>query len=57
MLFRSRHEPGHTADVSFVGHIRDMVKYNSVEELTAAITADVEKVREILGIADGEQPE
>ncbi|QGU04861.1 Riboflavin biosynthesis protein RibF [Corynebacterium comes] len=43
---------GHTADVSFVGHVRDMVKYNSVEELTAAITADVEKVREILGIKE-----
>lgn len=45
---------GHTADVAFVGHVRDMVKYNSVEELTAAITADVEKVREILGIAGEE---
>ena len=43
---------GHTADVSFVGHVRDMVKFNSVDELTAAITADVEKVREILGIKE-----
>lgn len=43
---------GHTADVSFVGHVRDMVKFNSVEELTAAITADVEKVRQILGVGD-----
>lgn len=48
---------GHTAEVSFVGHVRGMVKFNSVEELTAAITADVEKVREILGIAGAEQPE
>ncbi|MCS5479207.1 bifunctional riboflavin kinase/FAD synthetase [Corynebacterium sp. YIM 101645] len=45
---------GHTADVSFVGHVRDMVKFNSVDELTAAITADVEKVREILGINEQE---
>ena len=45
---------GHTADVAFVGHVRDMVKFDSVEELTAAITADVEKVREILGINDQE---
>ena len=40
---------GHTADVSFVGHIRDMVKFNSVEELTAAIENDVTEVRRILG--------
>ncbi len=40
---------GHTADVSFVGRIRDMVKFNSVEELTAAIENDVTEVRRILG--------
>lgn len=41
---------GHTADVSFVGHIRDMVKFNSVEELTDAIERDVAMTRRILGV-------
>lgn len=41
---------GHTADVSFVGHIRDMVKFNSVEELTDAIERDVATTRRILGV-------
>ncbi|RNE49371.1 bifunctional riboflavin kinase/FAD synthetase [Corynebacterium alimapuense] len=38
------------ADVSFVGHVRDMVKFNSVDELLGAIHRDVETVRRILKI-------
>ncbi|AGF72721.1 bifunctional riboflavin kinase/FMN adenylyltransferase [Corynebacterium halotolerans YIM 70093 = DSM 44683] len=41
---------GHVADVSFVGHIRDMVKFNSVDELTDAIERDVAMTRRILGV-------
>ncbi len=41
---------GHTADVSFVAHIRGMVKFNSVEELMDAIERDVATTRRILGV-------
>lgn len=44
---------GHTADVSFVAHIRDMVKFDSVEELMAAIENDVATTRRILGVESG----
>lgn len=39
---------GHAATVRFVDHVRDMEKFNSVEELLAAMARDVDKVREIL---------
>ncbi|WIM72302.1 bifunctional riboflavin kinase/FAD synthetase [Corynebacterium suedekumii] len=41
---------GYDADVSFIGYVRDMVKFNSVDELLAAINNDVAKVREILDL-------
>lgn len=40
---------GRVAEVSFVDHVRDMVKFDSVEALLEAIRADVARVREILG--------
>ncbi|OFT32385.1 bifunctional riboflavin kinase/FMN adenylyltransferase [Corynebacterium sp. HMSC08C04] len=39
---------GHVATVKFVDHLRDMVKFNSVEELLDAMAADVAKAREVL---------
>lgn len=39
---------GYEADVAFIGHIRSMEKFNSVDELLTAINNDVNKVREIL---------
>lgn len=41
---------GYEADVAFIGHIRSMEKFNSVDELLTAINNDVNKVREILDI-------
>ncbi|WJY63650.1 Riboflavin biosynthesis protein RibF [Corynebacterium atrinae] len=41
---------GYEADVAFIGHIRSMEKFTSVEELLTAINNDVSKVREILDI-------
>ncbi len=35
------------ATVKFVDHLRDMVKFNSVEELLGAMAADVAKAREL----------
>ena len=32
----------------FVGHIRDMVKFNSVDELLEAMANDVAKARQVL---------
>ena len=39
---------GHEATVRFVDHVRDMEKFNSVEELLSAMARDVERVRDIL---------
>ena len=39
---------GHEATVHFVDHVRDMEKFNSVEELLSAMARDVERVRGIL---------
>lgn len=39
---------GHTATVYFVEKIRDMVKFNSVEELLDSIANDVKRTRDIL---------
>ncbi|OFO93839.1 bifunctional riboflavin kinase/FAD synthetase [Corynebacterium sp. HMSC034H07] len=39
---------GHEATVHFVDHVRDMEKFNSVEELLTAMERDVARVREIL---------
>lgn len=39
---------GHHVMVEFVGHLRDMVKFNGVEELLEAMENDVNKAREIL---------
>lgn len=39
---------GHEATVHFVGHVRDMVKFTSVEELLEAMRRDVAHSREIL---------
>lgn len=41
---------GYEADVAFIGNIRSMEKFNSVDELLTAINNDVNKVREILDI-------
>ncbi|AJI79180.1 bifunctional riboflavin kinase/FAD synthetase [Corynebacterium singulare] len=41
---------GHEATVRFVDHVRDMEKFNSVEELLSAMARDVERVREILAL-------
>ncbi|GAB3698596.1 bifunctional riboflavin kinase/FAD synthetase [Corynebacterium nasicanis] len=40
---------GYEADVAFIGYVRDMQKFDSVETLLSAIRADVARVREILG--------
>ena len=40
---------GHVAEVAFVDHVRDMVKFDSVDSLLDAIRNDVTRVREILG--------
>ncbi|MDK8894174.1 bifunctional riboflavin kinase/FAD synthetase [Corynebacterium sp. MSK006] len=40
---------GHTARVEFVAHLRDMVKFNGVDELLEAMGRDVERARELLG--------
>lgn len=40
---------GHVAEVAFVEHVRDMVKFDSVDALLTAIRNDVSRVREILG--------
>ena len=39
------------ARVEFVGKVRDMVKFNSVDELLDNMARDVETTREILGVA------
>lgn len=39
---------GHEATVKFVDHIRDMVKFNSVDELLEAMHRDVARTREVL---------
>ena len=39
---------GHEATVEFVDHLRDMVKFNSVEELLAAMARDVSAARKVL---------
>lgn len=39
---------GYEAEVSFVGYVREMKKFDSVEELLDAIRDDVSRVREIL---------
>ncbi|MDK8764349.1 bifunctional riboflavin kinase/FAD synthetase [Corynebacterium sp. MSK218] len=39
---------GHEATVHFVDHVRDMEKFNSVDELLTAMKRDVARVREIL---------
>ena len=42
---------GRMARVEFVGKVRDMVKFNSVDELLDNMARDVETTREILGVA------
>ena len=42
---------GRMARVEFVGKVRDMVKFNSVDELLDNMASDVETTREILGVA------
>ena len=39
---------GYEATVHFVGHLRDMVKFNSVDELLEAMANDVAKARQVL---------
>ena len=39
---------GHHVMVEFVGHLRDMVKFNGVDELLDAMARDVTNAREIL---------
>lgn len=39
---------GYEADVAFIGYIRDMTRFDSVDSLLNAIRADVSRVREIL---------
>lgn len=39
---------GHEATVKFVDHLRDMVKFNSVDELLAAMARDVSAARKVL---------
>ncbi len=41
---------GHTARVEFVAHLRDMVRFNGVDELLEAMGRDVARAREILGV-------
>ena len=38
------------ARVEFVDKVRDMLKFNSVEELLENMARDVERTREILGV-------
>ena len=38
----------HVATVFFVGKVRDMVKFDSVEELLEAMATDVETTKQIL---------
>ncbi len=42
---------GRMARVEFVGKVRDMVKFNSVDELLDNMARDVQTTREILGVA------
>ena len=42
---------GRMARVEFVGKVRDMVKFTSVDELLDNMARDVETTREILGVA------
>ena len=42
---------GRMARVEFVGKVRDMLKFNSVDELLDNMARDVETTREILGVA------
>ena len=39
---------GYEATVYFVGHLRDMVKFNSVDELLEAMANDVANARQVL---------
>ena len=51
MLDRDADLYGRMARVEFVGKVRDMVKFNSVDELLDNMARDVETTREILGVA------
>jgi riboflavin kinase/FMN adenylyltransferase len=42
---------GRTVEVAFVARIRGMVRFDSVDELIAAMHADVSRVRGLLGTA------
>ncbi|MGV3160632.1 bifunctional riboflavin kinase/FAD synthetase [Corynebacterium sp. 32222D000AT] len=48
VLDRSADLYGHDATVQFTAHVRDMVKFDSVDELLAAMRNDVAKTRQLL---------
>lgn len=53
VIDRSADLYGHTARVEFVARIRDMVKFDGLDELLEAMGNDVNQARDLLAHSDG----